>query len=162
MAVLRLGPERRSARTSGAARSSLSSTRSIGTVSALECSRTMRSIRPVSRYSLEASFRCRTTRVPWPGASSCARGAIENVPLPSELQCERLARTRAPGDDVDVVGHHEGRIKSDPELADQIEWFSRPSATSAGLAAALRGPSTVEKCPRSGPRDRAELIGEIV
>src|ERR1700730_10488777 len=72
---------------------------------------------------------------------------------------EGFARTRAPRKDIDAVRHHEGRIKSDPELADQFEFFARISVF-AGVPAFRNEP--VEKGPRSGTRDRAEMIGEIL
>ena len=37
---------------------------------------------------------------------------------------EGFMRARAPRENIDAVRHHEGRIKSDPELTDQIEFFA--------------------------------------
>src|SRR5450759_137238 len=72
---------------------------------------------------------------------------------------EGFARTRPPRKDINAVRHHEGRIKSDPELADQIEFFA-PIGTLPGFPA-LRG-EPVEKRLGSGTRDGAEMIGEIL
>src|ERR1700730_14885061 len=38
---------------------------------------------------------------------------------------EGFRRTRAARKNIDAIRDHEGRIKSDPELADQIKFFAR-------------------------------------
>ena len=73
------------------------------------------------------------------------------MPLPSDDQQPGLVAAGAARDHVDPVGHHEGRIEADAELADQLRAL-------AGLA----GFDAFHERLRAGARDGAERLDHLV
>src|SRR5690606_2927060 len=62
-----------------------------------------------------------------------------------------LFASRLAGDDVDLVGDHEGRIEADTELADQL-----------GALAGFRGLDALHEGARAGAGDGAERLDQFV
>ena len=85
--------------------------------------------------------------VPRPAFSA---GSMVNSPLPSEVQRQRLALARLARDDLDPLGHHEGGIEADAELADQGHVLLRVARQRADEGRGARA------------RDGAEIVDQLV
>ena len=91
------------------------------------------------------------TRVPRAGASSGEAGETVKVPLPSDDQLPGFAAAGAARQHIDPVGHHEGGVEADAELADQGRAF-----------AVLARLQLLDEGARARARDGAERLDHLV